>query len=39
MPVVVMRGSYKQFLSEEVEQFKEDIKEYDAERGIRSDIK
>jgi hypothetical protein len=39
MPVVVMRGSYKQFLAKEVEQFKEDIKEYDAEEGVRSDIK
>jgi len=33
MPVVVMRGHYKQFLSEEVKQFKEDIKEYDAAMG------
>ena len=33
MPVVVMRGHYKQFLAEEVKQFKEDIKEYDAETG------
>ena len=39
MPVVVMRGSYKQFLAKEVKQFKEDIKEYDAEEGVRSDIK
>ncbi|KYJ85483.1 L,D-transpeptidase [Sulfurovum riftiae] len=39
MPVVVMRGHYKQFLNEEVNQFKEDIKEYDVERGERSDIK
>jgi len=33
MPVVVMRGHYKQFLAEEVKQFKEDIKEYDAAMG------
>ena len=33
MPVVVMRGRYKQFLKQEVEQFKEDLKEYDAETG------
>jgi len=39
MPVVVMRGSYKQFLAKEVKQFKEDIKEYDAEEGVQSDIK
>ena len=39
MPVIVMRGHYKQFLSKEVKQFKEDIKEYDAERGARSDVK
>jgi len=39
MPVIVMRGHYKQFLSKEVKQFKEDIKEYDAERGERSDVK
>jgi len=36
MPVVVMRGHYKQFLNKEVKQFKEDIKEYDAERGVKS---
>ena len=36
MPVVVMRGHYKQFLQKEVKQFQEDIKEYDAERWIRS---
>jgi hypothetical protein len=35
MPVVVMRGSYKQFLAKEVKQFKEDLKEYDAEEGIK----
>ena len=34
MPVVVMRGHYNQFLTEEVSQFKEDLKEYDTERGI-----
>lgn len=39
MPVVIMRGHYKQFLQEEVKQFKEDIKEYDSERGESSDIK
>ena len=33
MPVVVMRGPYKQFLKQEVEQFKEDLKEYDAATG------
>jgi len=33
MPVVIMRGHYKQFLKQEVEQFKEDMKEYDAETG------
>ena len=36
MPVVVMRGHYKQFLQKEVNQFQEDIKEYDAERGVKS---
>jgi hypothetical protein len=35
MPVVVMRGHYKQFLQQEVRQFQEDIKEYDIERGIK----
>jgi hypothetical protein len=35
MPVVVMRGSYKQFLAKEVKQFKENLKEYDAEEGIK----
>jgi hypothetical protein len=35
MPVVVMRGSYKQFLAKEVKQFKEDLKEYDAKVGIK----
>lgn len=34
MPVVVMRGHYKQFLNKEVEEFKEDIKAYDAETGV-----
>ena len=33
MPVVIMRGHYNQFLKEEVAQFKEDIKEYDAATG------
>jgi tryptophan synthase alpha subunit len=33
MPVVIMRGHYNQFLKQEVEQFKEDMKEYDAETG------
>ena len=37
MPVVIMRGHYKQFLKQEVEQFKEDIKEYDAETGVTSE--
>lgn len=36
MPVVVMRGHYRQFLQKEVNQFQEDIKEYDAERGEKS---
>ncbi len=29
MPVVIMRGHYKQFLKEEIHEFKEEIKEYD----------
>lgn len=33
MPVVIMRGRYNQFLVEEIKQFKEDIKEYDAATG------
>lgn len=33
MPVVVMRGHYNQFLKEEIKQFKEDIKEYNAATG------
>ncbi len=37
MPVVVMRGHYNQFLKKEVEQFKEDIREYDAETGAKSE--
>jgi len=36
MPVVVMRGHYRQFLKQEVNQFQNDIKEYDAERGVKS---
>jgi len=36
MPVVVMRGHYRQFLQKEVKQFHEDFKEYDAERGVKS---
>lgn len=36
MPVVVMRGHYRQFLAKEVGQFQEDLKEYDAERGIKT---
>ncbi len=36
MPVIIMRGHYKQFLNQEVEQFKEDIREYDAKTGSRS---
>ncbi|OQX72777.1 MAG: hypothetical protein B6D59_07490 [Campylobacteraceae bacterium 4484_4] len=35
MPVVVMRGHYGQFLVKEVKQFQEDLREYDAERGIK----
>jgi hypothetical protein len=38
MPVIVMRGHYKQFLKKEVDQFKRDLKMYDAERGIRPDV-
>jgi len=34
MPVVVMRGHYRQFLKKEVEQFQKDIKKYDEEKGI-----
>ena len=37
MPVIVMRGHYNQFLKQEVTQFKEDMKEYDAETGSKSD--
>ena len=37
MPVIVMRGHYNQFLKKEVEQFKEDIREYDAETGVKSE--
>jgi hypothetical protein len=33
MPVVVMRGHYKQFLKQEVEQFREDLHEYNAATG------
>ena len=33
MPVIIMRGHYIQFLKQEVAQFKEDLKEYDAETG------
>ena len=36
MPVVVMRGHYRQFLKQEIDQFQEDIKEYDAQRGVKS---
>ena len=36
MPVVVMRGHYKQFLTKEVQEWKSDLQEYDAERGIKS---
>ena len=39
MPAVVMRGHYRQFLQKEIEQFKENIREYDTERDVRSDIK
>jgi hypothetical protein len=35
MPVIVMRGHYNQFLKEEVTQFKEDLKEYDAQTGTK----
>jgi len=34
MPVVIMRGHYNQFLQEEVKQFEEDLKEYDAQTGL-----
>ena len=37
MPVIVMRGHYNQFLKQEVAQFKEDMKEYDAATGSKSD--
>jgi hypothetical protein len=37
MPVIVMRGHYSQFLKEEVAQFKEDLREYDAETGNKSE--
>jgi len=33
MPVVVMRGHYKQFLSKEVKRFEEDLKAYDVKFG------
>jgi len=33
MPVVIMRGHYNQFLKQEVNQFKEDLKAYDVETG------
>ncbi len=36
MPVVVMRGHYIQFLHQEVNQFKNDVREYDAKRGVKS---
>ena len=36
MPVVVMRGHYSHFLLDEIKQFKEDIKEYDIEHGVKS---
>ncbi|WP_294956845.1 L,D-transpeptidase [Sulfurovum sp.] len=36
MPVVVMRGHYSQFLHQEVDQFKNDVREYDAKRGVKS---
>ncbi len=35
MPVVVMRGHYKQFLQQEVKQFQDDLREYDAEMGLK----
>ncbi len=35
MPVIIMRGHYNQFLKKEIDQFKEDVKEYDREMGIR----
>ena len=33
LPVIIMRGHYKQFLVKEINQFKEDLREYDAETG------
>jgi len=33
MPVVIMRGHYKQFLEQEVKRFEEDLAEYDAQTG------
>ncbi len=37
MPVIIMRGHYNQFLKQEVEQFKEDLKEYDAATGSKKE--
>ena len=37
MPVIIMRGHYNQFLKQEVEQFKEDLREYDAETGSKKE--
>jgi len=37
IPVVVMRGHYNQFLVQEVAQFKEDLKEYDAATGSKKE--
>jgi len=37
MPVIIMRGHYKQFLKQEVEQFTEDLREYDAETGSQKE--
>lgn len=35
MPVVIMRGHYNQFLKEEVQQFQNDLKEYDTATGLK----
>jgi hypothetical protein len=36
MTVIIMRGHYRQFLKQEVDQFKEDMIEYNAETGSRN---
>ncbi len=34
MPVIIIRGHYKQFLKMEIDQFNEDVREYSREMGI-----